>query len=82
MKRHVHRWKRVRGLHVAIEREFCEFRSRGRQCKARKGEDWSPCDQALWYAAVRIACLTWGVDLGADDVGGLNLWSLSLLRGS
>lgn len=80
MKRHIHKWKRVRGLHVAIDREFCEFKSGGRQCRAHRGEDWSPCDQGLWVAALTFL-YAWGWGSPFEDQDEIECWLLSLLRG-
>jgi hypothetical protein len=81
MKRHIHRWKKVRGLHVASEHEFCDVVRRGHRCKARRGyQEWNSCDQALWYVGVRIGYLTWAVGLETVDMDFFNLWSLSILR--
>ena len=82
MKRHHHRWKRVRGLHVSDEHDFCEFFSRGRRCQARRGyQDWNSCDQGLWFTAVVIAWKTME-PMTYESNEFFRLWHDCLLRGA
>jgi hypothetical protein len=41
-------------------------------------ETWAEEDQALWYVAIRIAYLTWGVDYN-DAMDFFALWCKSIL---
>ena len=82
MRRHVHRWRKVRGLHVASEHEFCEFKSRGHRCKAKRGyQDWNSCDQALWLTSLLIARNLDSKDWEFDAYLFFGLWIRSLLDG-
>ncbi len=72
----------VRAMHVAREVEYCDFRGpRGARCHAKRGEDWSPCDQALWLSSLMIARNAESEDWDYEAYLFFGLWIRSLLEG-